>query len=77
MTAAFRAAFCLCLAGISMLASAGSFQVTPIRLEFSGQQRTAALTVRNDSAEPLVVQIELADWSQRDSQDVYADTTDL
>jgi fimbrial chaperone protein len=77
VTAAFRAAFCLCLFGIPVLASGGSFQVTPIRLEFSGQQRTAALTVRNDSAEPLVVQIELADWSQRDSQDVYSDTIDL
>ena len=75
--AAFRAAFCLCLASIPALAGAGSFQVTPIRLEFSGQQRTAALTVRNDSAEPLVVQIELMDWTQRDGQDVYSETGDL
>lgn len=75
--AAYRAAFCLWLASLPTLAGAGSFQVTPIRLEFSGQQRTAALTVRNDSAEPLVVQIELADWSQHDSQDVYTDTTEL
>jgi fimbrial chaperone protein len=77
VTAAFRAAFYLWLAGSPVLAWAGSFQVTPIRLEFSAQQRTAALTVRNDSAEPLVIQIELTDWSQRDSQDVYAETSDL
>jgi fimbrial chaperone protein len=75
--AALRAAFCLGLAAIPALAGAGSFQVTPIRMEFSGQQRTAALTVRNDTAEPLVVQIELMDWTQRDNQDVYAETADL
>ena len=75
--AALRAAFYLWLAGFPALACAGSFQVTPIRLEFSAQQRTAALTVRNDTAEPLVIQVELADWTQRDNQDVYAETSDL
>lgn len=75
--AALRAAFCLWLATLPALAGAGSFQVTPIRLEFSAQQRTAAVTVRNDSAESLVIQIELMDWTQRDNQDVYTETSDL
>jgi len=75
--AALRAAFCLWLATLPALAGAGSFQVTPIRLEFSAQQRTAAVTVRNDSPESLVIQIELMDWTQRESQDVYTETGDL
>ena len=35
VTAAVRAAFCFWLAGAPELAQAGSFQVSPIRLEFS------------------------------------------
>lgn len=75
--AAFRAAFYLCCAGVALDASGGSFQVSPIRVELSGTQRTGVLTVRNDLPEPLVLQIELSEWSQRDGADVYTATTDL
>jgi fimbrial chaperone protein len=75
--AASWAALYLCCAAIAANAYAGSFQVTPIRLELSAAQRTGALTVRNDTPDPLVLQIELSDWSQRDGQEIYAATPDL
>jgi fimbrial chaperone protein len=75
--AAGWAALYLFWAGIAITANAGSFQVTPIRLEFSASQRTGALTVRNDTSDPLVLQIELSEWSQRDGQDIYATTPEL
>jgi fimbrial chaperone protein len=75
--AAGCAALYLSCAAIAAEACAGSFQVTPIRLELSAAQRTGALTVRNDTPDPLVLQIELSEWSQRDGQDTYAATPDL
>jgi fimbrial chaperone protein len=75
--AASQAALYLCCAGIASNAISGSFQVTPIRVELSATQRTGALTVRNDTPDPLVLQIELSEWSQRDGQDIYATTPDL
>jgi fimbrial chaperone protein len=75
--AATWAALYLCLASVATSACGGTFQVTPIRLEFSGSQRAGALTVRNDTADPQVLQIELSEWSQHDGKDVYATTADL
>src|SRR5450631_2234322 len=75
--AAIQAAFYLCCAGIAAVANAGSFQVSPIRIELSGAQRTGVLTIRNDLPDPVVLQIELSEWSQRDGEDVYTATSDL
>jgi fimbrial chaperone protein len=75
--AAGQAALSLCFAGIASNAISGSFQVTPIRVELSATQRTGALTVRNDTPDPLVLQIELSEWSQRDGEDIYVATPDL
>jgi fimbrial chaperone protein len=58
-------------------AVAGSFNVSPVRVELSAQERTQALTVRNDGSEPAVVQVRLFAWSQDAGQDVLQPTSDL
>jgi fimbrial chaperone protein len=58
-------------------ASAGSFGISPLRLEFSGPARTAALTVRNDEDAPALIQVETLLWTQDDGQEKLDPTTDL
>jgi len=55
-------------------AGAGSFQVNPIRIDLSRGATNAAITVRNDGAEAVVVQSSVVAWSQENGQDVYAPT---
>lgn len=55
-------------------AGAGSFQVNPIRIDLSRGATNAAITIRNDGAEPVVVQSSVVAWSQENGQDVYAPT---
>jgi fimbrial chaperone protein len=66
----------------SLLASplptlAGSFSVNPVRMDLSAKQPVASVTVRNDSAEATVVQLELMGWAQADNNDVYDPTSEL
>jgi len=58
-------------------ALAGSFMVTPVRVTLSSAQPIVALTVRNDSSDSTVVQIEMATWSQEAGKDVHAATRDV
>jgi fimbrial chaperone protein len=58
-------------------AGAGSFQVNPIRIDLSGKAASAALTVKNTGAEPVVVQLSAETWSQQDGKDVYAPTREI
>lgn len=56
---------------------AGTFTISPLRVDFGGTTRTAALTVRNDEAVPVVVQAEALAWSQESGQDDLAPSRDL
>src|SRR5947209_8169980 len=70
----------LCLAffmGAAAPTLAGSFMVTPVRATLTAKQPVAALTVRNESQEATVVQVEVVTWTQRDGNDVYAATRDI
>jgi fimbrial chaperone protein len=59
-------------------AVAGTFSISPIRVELSAQQRTEALTVRNESADrEVVVQAQAFEWTQRDGQDSLTETRDV
>ena len=69
------AMFFLCLA--PALGFAANFGVSPVRVELSPTQRTAALTLRNAGDEAVVVQLQLVAWSQEGGQDIYIPTTDL
>jgi fimbrial chaperone protein len=60
----------------SMPAHAGSFSISPIRLDLTATARSAALTVRNDDREVLV-QAEVMLWEQVDGEDKLTPTRDL
>jgi fimbrial chaperone protein len=60
----------------SMPACAGSFAISPIRLDLSAAARTAAVTVRNEDREVLV-QAEAVLWEQVDGEDRLTPTRDL
>lgn len=59
-------------------AEAGSFAVTPIRLEFSPTVRAGAITVVNSDQVPLGFQMKLLRWTQNArGEDLYADSKAL
>jgi fimbrial chaperone protein len=59
------------------MGSAASFQVNPIRVDLSAAEPTAALTVTNNGAESVVVQVQASAWSQENDQDHYTPTSDI
>lgn len=58
-------------------ASAGSFQVNPVRATLSTSLPVGSLTVRNTGSEPAVVQLEVVRWSQQEGKDVYSPTREI
>lgn len=58
-------------------AFAANFGVSPLRVELSDRQLSGALTLRNEGAEPAVVQVQVMKWSQKDGRDHYAPTTEV
>jgi fimbrial chaperone protein len=59
-----------------MPAHAGSFAISPTRLDISSASRSAALTVRNQEREALV-QAQVMLWEQVDGEDKLTPTRDL
>jgi fimbrial chaperone protein len=58
-------------------ASAGSFTISPLRMDLTQQATTAAITVRNEDAAPVIVQAEAFSWSQASGEDKLEATKDL
>jgi fimbrial chaperone protein len=58
-------------------ATAGTFTISPLRLDFAGTVSTAALTVRNENAAAVVVQAQGLAWSQAGGQDALEPSRDL
>jgi fimbrial chaperone protein len=59
------------------VAHAGSFSVNPVRATLSANQPVAAITVRNESNEPTLVQLEAFAWSQSMGKDVIVPSSDV
>lgn len=55
----------------------GTFTISPLRVELSQRAATAALTVRNEGPEPVVVQAESVLWSQASGEDSLVPTRDV
>lgn len=72
----FGTALVLCMCWASA-ARAGALGINPVRLTLEPGRATGALTVRNDSAEPTVVQIEVTRWSQPDGTEQLQPTREL
>jgi fimbrial chaperone protein len=57
---------------------AGSFQVSPVRIELTPSSPTAPVNVRNESTtDSVVVQLRAVNWKQENGEDVYAPSTEL
>ena len=64
---------------LPMVAEAGLFSISPIRLDLDRQNKTDSITVRNDDAEKkLDLQARLYEWTQdADGKDIYVESADL
>ena len=58
-------------------AHAGTFSISPLRVELSASAQTGALTMRNQERCPVVVQAEAVLWQQSDGQDPLTPTRDV
>ena len=58
-------------------AAAGNFSIAPVSIELQGTQRTAVLTVHNEDAAPLLIQVSTLVWSQPGGEEKYDTTHDL
>jgi fimbrial chaperone protein len=56
---------------------AGTFSVSPLRVELSSKVQTGALTIRNREDTPVLVQAECFLWEQVDGQDRLVPTRDV
>jgi fimbrial chaperone protein len=68
---------------ISLCAPAGrplaaNFTVNPVKIYFDAGQKTSFLTITNNAAQPLTLQVTAVGWSQDDEgRDVYSPTRDI
>jgi len=58
-------------------ACAGTFSISPLRLELSTGNPTGALTIRNREGTPVVIQAEAMLWQQADGEDRLSPTRDV
>ncbi len=57
---------------------AGEWRVTPIRLDFGREAKSGVITVVNEAAEKLQVQLKAFEWTQdTEGKDQYTETADL
>jgi fimbrial chaperone protein len=61
----------------SACSMAASFEVNPVRMDLSQTARTSSLTIRNTSADPVVIQASVVTWTQAEGKDVYAATKEI
>ena len=67
----------LTAAAIAAPASASTFNISPIRAELAAGHRTEALTITNAEDNPVVVQIHVVRWSQKDGAEELEATREL
>jgi fimbrial chaperone protein len=58
-------------------ASGASVSINPVRLNLGAQQPVGSLSLTNQGTEPVVLQLDVAAWTQSDGQDVDTPTDDL
>lgn len=71
---------CAGIVGLALAAvqttAAGTFSISPLRVELSAHKRIEALTVRNESDTAVVIQATAKMWTQVDGDDRLSDTHD-
>ena len=71
---------CLLLAACVLLSAptlASTFNISPIRAQLNAGHRTEALTLTNVEDSPVVVQVRVVSWSQKDGVEQLQDTREL
>ncbi|HMH11596.1 MAG TPA: fimbria/pilus periplasmic chaperone [Edaphobacter sp.] len=58
-------------------ARAGSFSVNPVRVEIFEGHTSAVVQIQNLAEEPVTVQAHIVAWSQKDGEEIYADTDEI
>lgn len=61
----------------SSASQAGSFQVNPVRVELTAQEKSAVIRVLNTGDETVTIQSQLLAWSQQDGIDQLIATRDV
>ena len=59
------------------MVNATDLGVSPVRVTLSDKQKMGTLTVRNNGAEPVPMQLEVLNWSQEEGNDVFTPTREL
>jgi fimbrial chaperone protein len=72
----FAIALLVC-AALAAPVNASTFNIAPIRAELAGGHRTEALTIANADDAPVVVQVRVVAWSQKDGAEKLEDTHEL
>jgi fimbrial chaperone protein len=67
----------LTAAAFAAPARASTFNISPIRAELAAAHRTEALTITNAEDNPVVVQIRVVRWSQKNGAEELEDTHEL
>ena len=74
---AHHASAWMLLLAAAVPAAAGNFSVAPVRIDLQGTQRTAVITVHNEDAAPLLIQVSTLSWSQPGGEEKYETTREL
>tara|TARA_Y100000385_G_scaffold111496_1_gene115716 strand:+ start:421 stop:1161 length:741 start_codon:yes stop_codon:yes gene_type:complete len=64
------------LVGVNVV-NATALGVSPVRVTLSDKQKMSTLTMRNDGAEPVPMQLEVLNWSKEEGNDVFTPTREL
>jgi len=62
---------------VANVVNAATLGVSPVRVTLSDKQKMDTITVRNDGAEPVSMQLEVLNWSKDDGEDVFTPTREL
>ena len=65
----------LCAAAPVVPASAGTLQVNPVLLEINNRRRTATVTLRNPTDQPVTIRAYPLEWRQVDGNDNYSESS--
>nr|WP_314898989.1 fimbria/pilus periplasmic chaperone [uncultured Deefgea sp.] len=64
----------LFLALSTVIAQAGEFSISPIRIDFDSKKKSQAITISNQGDAPLRIALQLKKWTQNEAaDDVYTD----
>lgn len=67
----------LASASIATMASAGSLQVDPVKVEITAKRKIGAVRVKNDADQPVTIRGYALSWTQRDGEDVYEEVSSI